>query len=436
MQTNEVTPSPLERRIDLSVSLADIEKDVEARLARLARTVKMAGFRPGKVPLKLVSQQYGPQVRSEVLGESVERAFGEKVREQNLRVAGYPRIEPKEDGVEGEVAFSATFEVYPEVKLGDLSERPIERAVFTVTDAEVAHTLDVLRKQRAVYEAVDRASEKDDRVVVDFTGRRDGEVFEGGVASDFPVLVGGGQMLPEFDAQLVGVKNGDTKTFDLTFPEDYHAKNLAGATVQFEIVVKSVEAPRLPELDATFAKALGVADGDIEKMRAEIRGNLEREVKRRLFGRTRDQVLEALVDSTSFEVPRALVEGESQRMAEQAKQDLVQRGVDPKNVPVQPEWFTEQAARRVKLGLIVAEVVAEHKLQAKPEQVRAQVEELAQSYEQPAEFVKWYYAKPENLRGIEDMVVEANVVEWVLSQAKASDKVVTFEELMGNAPQA
>ncbi|MFT4173232.1 MAG: trigger factor [Rhodocyclaceae bacterium] len=437
MQTNEVTPSSLERRIDLSVSLADIEKDVEARLARLARTVKMPGFRPGKVPLKLVSQQYGPQVRSEVLGESVERAFGDKVREQNLRVAGYPRIEPKEDGKEGEVAFSATFEVYPEVQVADLSGREVERAVFTVSDAEVDHTLDVLRKQRAVYEAVDRASEKDDRVVIDFTGRTNGEVFEGGTASDFPVLVAGGQMLPDFDAQLVGVKQGDTKSFDVNFPADYHAKNLAGQTAQFEIVVKSVEAPRLPELDATFAKALGVADGDVEKMRAEIRANLDREVKRRLFSRTRDQVLETLIEASTFEVPRALIEGESQRMAEQAKQDLVQRGVDAKNVPVQPEWFTEQAARRVKLGLIVAEIVSQHNLQAKPEQVRTQVEELAQSYEQPAEFVKWYYAKPENLRGIEDMVVESNVVEWVLSQAKASDKVVSFEELMGNnGPQA
>lgn len=435
MQTNEVTLGALERRIDMSVPLADLEKDVEARLKRLARTVKMPGFRPGKVPMKMVEQTYGPQVRSEAMGEAVERAFGEKVREQNLRVAGYPRIEPKADAAEGVAEFSAVFEVYPEVVIGDLSVAAIERPQLVVGETEIDHTVDVLRKQRAVFETAQRPSEEGDRVVIDFAGRKDGELFEGGQATDFPVQVGGGQMLPDFDAQLKGVSAGDSKTFDLTFPADYHAKNLAGQTVQFEIKVKSVEAPRLPEVDATFAQALGVADGDVAKMRAEIKSNLEREVKRRIQAKVREQTFDALIAAGNFELPKALIENESQRMAEMAKQDMVQRGMDAKKLPpVDPSWFGEQATKRVKLGLIVAEIVNKNELQAKPEQVRAQIEEMAQSYEDPQQVIKWYYSKPENLSNVQDMVVEQNVIDWVLARAKVSDTPITFDSLMGTNP--
>ncbi|MEC5396550.1 trigger factor [Uliginosibacterium sp. H1] len=433
MQTNEVTQGALARRIDMAVSMADVEKDVESRLKKLARTVKMHGFRPGKVPLKIVEQTYGPQVRSEAIGAAVERVFGEKVREQNLRVAGYPDIQPADASAEGTLAFSATFEVYPEVKLGDLSAKEIERPVLEIGEAEVDRTLEVLRKQRATFEAVDRASQPEDRIVIDFTGRKDGVVFDGGQATDFPVVVGGGQMLPEFDVQLHGAKAGETRQFDLTFPAEYQAADLAGKTVQFEITVKRVEAAVLPEVDAAFAKTLGIADGDIARMREEVKTNLEREAKRRVQVRVRDQVLDALIDATAFDVPKALIDAEAQRMAEAARQDLVQRGIDAKNVPVEAGWFTEQAIRRVKLGLIVAEMVKDNDLQAKPEQVRERVQEMAQSYEQPAEFVKWFYSQRDRLSGVEDLVVEENVVAWVLSRAKASDKVVSFDELMGNA---
>ncbi|MDQ8024251.1 MAG: trigger factor [Moraxellaceae bacterium] len=433
MQTNEVTQGALARRIDMAVSMADVEKDVESRLKKLARTVKMHGFRPGKVPLKIVEQTYGPQVRSEAIGAAVERAFGEKVREQNLRVAGYPDIQPTDSSAEGTLAFSATFEVYPEVKLGDLSAKEIERPTLDIGEAEVDRTLEVLRKQRATFEAVDRASQPEDRIVIDFTGRKDGVVFDGGQATDFPVVVGGGQMLPEFDAQLHGAKAGEARQFDLTFPAEYQAADLAGKTVQFEITVKRVEAAVLPEVDAAFAKTLGIADGDIARMREEVKANLEREAKRRVQVRVRDQVLDALIDVTAFDVPKALIDAEAQRMAEAARQDLVQRGIDAKNVPVEAGWFTEQAIRRVKLGLIVAEMVKDNDLQAKPEQVRERVQEMAQSYEQPGEFVKWFYSQRDRLAGVEDLVVEENVVAWVLSRAKASDKVVSFDELMGNA---
>ncbi|MDB5802467.1 MAG: trigger factor [Rhodocyclales bacterium] len=434
MQTTEATLGALERRIEMAVSLAEIDQGVNERLKRMSRTVKMSGFRPGKVPFKIVEQTYGPQIRSEVLGDAVERSFGEKVREQNLRVAGYPRIEPKSQSAEGQIEFSATFEVYPEVVVGDLTGFEMQRPALTVGDAEVDKTLDVLRKQRAVFAPVTRPSVEGDSVVIDFTGRKDGEVFEGGQAADFAVVVGSGQMLADFDAQLRGVSPGDTKTFDLTFPADYHAQNLAGQPVQFEIVVKTVEAGNLPELDVEFARSLGVADGDVGKMREEIRGNLEREVKRRIRTALRDRAFEILDTAAKFDVPKALIESESQRMAEAARQDMAKRGMDPKKIPVEPGWFVDQAAKRIKLGLVVADIVSKNALAPTPEQIRKHIEDLAQSYEQPQELVKWYYANPERLSGVEDIAVEDNVIEWISKQVKLSDKAVSFDELM-NSPQ-
>ena len=346
--------STLERRIDMTVVLADIEKDVDQRLKQMSRTVKMAGFRPGKVPMKMVAQQYGSQARSEAIGAAVEKTYGEKVREQNLRVAGYPRIEPKADAAEGQLGFTAIFEVYPEISLGDVSGEAIEKPTLTVTEAEVDKTLDVLRKQRTTYSPAERASESGDRLVIDFIGRKNGEEFPGGKADNYTVMVGGGMMLPDFEAQLVGVKAGDSKTFDVAFPADYQAAELAGNTVQFDMTVKSVEAPQLPELDAEFAKQLGVADGDTTKMRAEVRANLEREVKKRLLAKVKEQVMDALLKVNPIEVPKSLVMMEAEQMAEAAKRDMEQRGMMMKNMPVDPTWFTDQASRRVKLGLLLA----------------------------------------------------------------------------------
>ncbi|HRA81705.1 MAG TPA: trigger factor [Thauera sp.] len=433
MEQNQVSPSALERRIDIAVSLADIEKEVDARLKRMARTVKMPGFRPGKVPMKIVAQMHGGQARGEAVGAAVEKTFGEKVREQSLRVAGYPSIEPKEAALEGTLEFSATFEVYPDVVIGEFAEQKIERPVLAVGDAEVDKTLDVLRKQRTTFAAVDRAAAEGDRVVIDFTGRKDGEVFEGGQAQDFPFVVGAGAMLKEFETAVAGLKAGDSKTFDMTFPADYHATNLAGQTVEFETIVKQVEGPVLPEIDADFARSLGVADGDVTKLREEVRGNLEREVKRRIQAQVKEQVMNALIAVTPIEVPKALVQAESQQLAENARRDLEMRGLQSKDIPVDPSWFTEQAERRVKLGLIMAELVKVNELHAKPEQVRALVEEMAQSYEDPSELVRWYYAQPERLAQAEAVVIEDNVVAWISTKAQATDKEVAFDELMGNA---
>ena len=433
MENNQETQNALERRIDMTVPLADIEKEVDARLKRMARSVKLPGFRPGKVPLKIVAQNYGPQARSEAIGAAVEKCFGEKIREQNLRIAGSPQIEPRESGEDGALSFSAVFEVYPEVAVGDLSGQKVERPVLTVGDAEVDKTIEVLRKQRTTFAAVERAAQEGDRVVIDFTGRKDGEVFEGGAAEDFPFVIGAGSMLKDFETAVSGMSVGESKTFDMTFPEDYHAAHLAGQTVQFEIALKVVEAPNLPEIDADFARALGVADGDVEKLRDEVRNNLEREVKRRIQARVKEQVMDALIATHPIEVPKALVEAESRQLAENARRDMEMRGMNTKDWPVEPAWFKDQAERRVRLGLIMAELVKAKDLAAKPEQIKSLVEEMAQSYEDPSELVRWYYSNPERLSQAEAVVIEDNVVEWVVSEAQTTDKEVSFDELMGNA---
>ncbi|MCK9382795.1 MAG: trigger factor [Sulfuritalea sp.] len=427
------TSSALERRIDMTVAMAEIDQDVEQRLKRMSRTVKMAGFRPGKVPMKMVAQQYGSQARSEAIGAAVEKAYGEKVREQNLRVAGYPRIEPKADASPGQLGFTAVFEVYPDIKPADISGQAIEKPTLTLTEAEVDKTLDVLRKQRVSYVETDRGATKEDRLVIDFIGRRDGEEFPGGKATDFAVMVGGGQMLPDFEAQLEGLKTGDKKVFDVNFPADYQTAELAGATVQFEVSVKKVEAPHVPEIDADFAKQLGVADGDIDKMRVEVRSNLEREVKKRLMAKVKEQVMEALLKVNPIEVPKALVEMESQQMAEAARRDMESRGMGMKNIPVEASWFTEQATRRVKLGLLLAELVKAQDLHVKPEQVRAIVDEFAETFEDPKEVVRWYYSQPQRLAEAEALALENNVVDWVLATAQVSETPIAFDALMGNA---
>lgn len=432
MENNQETSSALERRIDMTVAVADIEKDVEARLKRMSRTVKMAGFRPGKVPMKIVAQTYGGQARSDAIGAAVEKAFSEKMRESEERIAGQPRIEPGDKAEDGMLSFTAIFEVYPQVQPGSLAEQTLERPVFTVGDAEVDQTIEVLRKQRTKYETVERSAAEGDRVVIDFTGRKDGEEFEGGKADDFPFVIGAGSMLKDFEEAVKGLSVGESKTFEMTFPDDYHAEALAGQKVEFDVALKTVEGPILPEIDEEFARALGVADGDVTKLRDEVRQNLEREAKRRIQARVKDQVMNALIAVTPVEVPNALVESEAGLLADNTRRDMEMRGMSMKDIPLQTSWFTEQAERRVKLGLIMAELVKANELFAKPEQVKGVIEEMAQSYEDPSELVRWYYSQPERLSQVEAVVIEDNVVEWALGQAKTSDNPISFDELMGN----
>lgn len=433
MQTNPQAASPLERRIDMTVPMAEIEKEVAQRLKKMARTVKMPGFRPGKVPFKMVEQQYGAQARNEAIGEAVEKAFGNAVREQNLRVAGYPRIEPKGGEDASRLEFSAVFEVYPEVKLNGFGDKSIERPQLDVGEAEVDKTLEVLRKQRTTFSATERAAEKGDRVVIDFTGKLNGEAFQGGQATDYPVVLGEGRMLPDFENGIAGLKAGESRTFDLTFPADYQVTELAGKQVSFDVTLKRAEAPQLPEVDAAFARSLGIEDGDVAKMRAEIRANLESEIRKRIKARIKEQAMQALLDANPLDVPKALIEQESESMAEAARQDLASRGADIRNMPVDATWFATQAERRVKLGLIIAEAVKGNALHAKPEQVRALIDEQAESYEKPEEVVRWYYAQPQRLAQVEALAIEENVVNWVVANVQATDKAASFDELMGNA---
>ncbi len=431
MEATTAQANELERRIDLSIAIADVEKEMEQRLKRMGRNMKVPGFRPGKVPFSIVKQQHGDQARHEVLSEELDRVFGETVTAQKMRVAGYPRIEPKTSESTTHIEFSAIFEVYPEFTPGDLSTAEIERPLLEVGAAEIDKTLDILRKQRVSYADADRAAAKEDRVVIDFLGKKDGVPFQGGQASDYPFVLGQGMMLPDFENAVEGAKAGESKTFDLTFPADYHAQDMAGQTVQFEITVKQVQAPVLPELDAEFATSMGIADGDVAKMRSEIEANLKREVKRRIEGKLKDQVMEALIKANPISVPASLVDMEIQRLMQAARHDMEQRGMKIKDMPIQPEWFADQAKRRVVLGLILAEVVKAEKLQANPEQVRAMVEENAQSYEHPEEVIRWYYAQPQRLQEVEGVAIENNVVAWVLSKAKVTDKAAIFDELMG-----
>ena len=423
---NVETLGTLERRVSMALPADEIEKQVDERLKKLARSVRMPGFRPGKVPLKLVAQTYGPQVRSEVMTDAVQKSFTNAVKQANLKVAGYPQIERKND-----FEFSATFEIYPEVKVGDLAGASVERPTVEVDDAAVDKTLEILRKQRTKFEAVTRAAQDNDRLTVDFRGTIDGQPFQGGEATDFAFGLGEGRMLPAFETAARGMSAGETKTFELEFPADYHGKEVAGKKASFTMTLKKIEEPRMPALDADFAKALGVADGDIAKMRTEVRANVEREVKKRVEGRVKEQALQALLGATPLEIPKSLVAMETNGMAERAMADLKARGIDPQQVPINPQAFEEAAKRRVALGLIIAELSRAENLQPKPAEVRALVEQEAQSYESPAEVVKWFYMQPQRLQEMEALALETNVVKWVLTKAKVLDKPVSFDELMG-----
>ena len=424
---NVETLGTLERRVSMSLPVEDIDRQVDERLKKLARNVKMPGFRPGKVPLKLVAQTYGPQVRSEVLGDAVQKAFSDAVREANLKVAGYPRIEKK-----GDFEFSATFEIYPEVNVGDLSAASIERPRVAVDEAALDRTIGILRKQRTQFVAATRPAQGGDRLTLDFQGTIEGLPFEGGSAQGFVFLLGEGRMLPEFDAAARGMSAGEEKTFELKFPDDYHGKNVAGKKAVFDLKLHKVEAPQLPELDAEFAKSLGVADGDLAKMRADIRANVEREMAKRVEARVKAQALQALLHAAPLELPKSLVQMEAQRLVERAAADLQSRGLKMGEVPLDPAHFEDTAKRRVALGLIIAELARAESLQPKPAEVRALIEQEAQTYESPAEVVKWFYMQPQRLQEMEGVALEANVVKWVLSKAKVADKDVSFDELMGS----
>jgi len=438
MQATIEKVSNLERRLNVALPVQEIEAEVESRLKRMARQAKLPGFRPGKVPFRMVQAQYGGQVRQEVLGDVLQKSFGEAVRQQNLRVAGFPRFEPKPaaEGTEvKQVEFSATFEVYPEIALGDISGVEIDRPVVSVGEAEIDKTVEILRKQRVHFHDVTRAAQAGDSVMIDYAGSIDGVPFEGGSATGHSTVLGEGRLLADFEKNVIGAAPGEQRAFELTFPEDYHGKDVAGKTARFEVTVRQVAEPHLPAVDADFAKALGVESGDVAQMRNDIKANLEREVRRRTEARVKDLVMKALLENASIELPKSLVQMEMERLMEGMRRDLAQRGLKAEDMQMPTEMFEPEARKRVALGLIVSDLVRRENLVAEPEKLKALVNDYAESYERPEEVVRWYYSSPERLREVESLVLENNVVEWVLARVKVQDKPTDFDDLMGSRQQ-
>ena len=439
MENTLETLGALERRLHVAVPIADIEGEVKKRLTRLARTVKVAGFRPGKAPLRMLDQQYGPQLRSDVITERVQTTLNDAIRAQNLRVAGTPRIEAQrgDQPATENLEFSAVFEVYPEIQVGNVADIAITRPIVEVTAADVDRTLEVLRRQRTTYSPVDREARAGDRVRVDFTGTIAGVEFEGGQARDFPIVLGEGRMLPEFEAALTGARGRDTKSFALTFPADYHGREVAGKEATFALTVNEVAAPDVPALDGEFAKAFGIASGDVDDLRREVEANLKLELKRKVDAAIKAQALSGLRQRSTFAVPKSLVESEASALRERTIANMrAQQNVKPQDLELSLDVFRPQAEERVSLGLIIAELVRSEKLHAKPEQVKALVTETAQTYEQPEAVVRWHYEKPERLRDFEAMVLEQNVVDWILARARVTEEPATFEQVMGPRPVA
>jgi trigger factor len=430
------TLEKLERKISFTLPVEVISKEVDTRLKSLARKVKVDGFRPGKVPMNIVAQRYGYSVHYEVMNDKVGQLFSEAANEAKLRVAGQPRISEKEGAPEGQMQFDAVFEVYPEVKFAELAGIEVEKASAEVTDEAIDKTIEILRKQRRSFaqRGLNSGAEDSDRVTIDFEGKIDGEPFQGGKAEDFQFLLGEGQMLKEFEDAVRGMKSGESKTFPLSFPADYHGKDVAGKQADFLVTLKKVEAAHLPEVTDELAKSLGVADATVAGLREDIKKNLEREVKFRLAGRNKQAALDAVVAKAELDLPNASVQAELERMVEGARADLKQRGIkDADKAPIPEDIFRPQAEKRVRLGLVVAELVRNNELHATAEQIKAHIQELAASYEKPEDVVRWYYSDMERLGQVEAVVIENNVTDFIYSKAKVTDKAVSFDELMGQS---
>ena len=433
MSVTVETLENLERKVIVSLAWADINAETDKRLKQTQRRVKIDGFRPGKAPLKMVASMYGASAQNEVINELVQRAFYDIAVSENLKVAGLPRFEGVEEQDDKDsLKIAAIFEVFPEVSIGDLSASEIEKVTSEVGDAEVEKTVEILRKQRTRFNHVDRAAQNSDRVIIDFEGKIDGEPFAGGSSKNYAFVLGSGQMLPEFEAGIAGMKAGESKDVEVNFPEDYHGKDVAGKTAVFTITLNNVSEATLPEVDAEFAKALGIADGDVAKMREEVKKNVAREVERRTQEQTKESVMEALLKAVELQVPNALVNDEAARLAEEMKQNFVNQGMaNAGQVNLPADMFKEQAHRRVALGLILAKLVEENKLEPTEEQIKAVVANFAESYEDPQEVIDWYYADASRLQGPTSLAVESNVVNFVLGKAKVTEKTLSFDEVMG-----
>lgn len=430
MQQNLEVLDGLGRRLDITVPRMQLEAEVQNRLKKLSRTVKIHGFRPGKAPLATIARQYAPSLHQDVLGEALQSQFGQAVQSKQLKIAGYPRFEPKDVADDAsELVFSALFEVYPEVAIADLSQQKISKPIVALGDPDIEKTLGVLQKQRRTFTPAARSAVEGDLVKFDFVGTVDGERFPGGEGKDFSAVIGEGRLLKEFEQSLIGLKAGDEKSFDVTFPDNYPATELVGKVAHFEAQLKEVQEPQLPAIDEDFARALGIEDGDVAKLKAEVKVNLEREVKRRIRTRLREQVMELLLQKSTLQLPQSLISMEIDRLKKMTEADMQSKGVQTLHLTA--DMFKAQAERRVALGLILAEMVQMHKVTATPAQIRGLIEEQAQSYETPEEVQQWYYQSPERMQEIESLALEENVVAWVMEHTQVEDTPSSFEELMG-----
>ena len=434
MQVSVENVSGLERRVKIAVPADQVEQAVNKKINQAARTIKMDGFRVGKVPLNVIKKRYGASIRAEALDDIIRDAYVSAIQQTELKVAGFPNIEPISFAEGKDVEFAAVVEVYPEVTLGDFSALAVERPTSEVTDADVDTMIANLRRQRAKWEESAEAAADQDRLTIDFEGSVNGEVFEGGTAQDFAIVIGSKRMIPGFEEQLVGSKAGEEKVITVTFPADYQAENLAGKEAQFKITVKKVVKPTLPELDATFLEAFGVKDGNVDQFRADVRKNMERELRNGIRAKVKSAVFDALVKANSIELPKALVAEEINRQRQQAIQQFGGKNAQIKPEMLPDELFKEQSERSVALGLLVSEIIRANEITVDAERVRALVDEVAQSYEQPEEVVKWYYSSKEQMAQVQSAVLEDQVVDLVLAKAQITDKAVGYEELL--RPQA
>ena len=431
MAASVETISNIERRMTIKVPLAPLEAQIKKRLVEIARTAKFSGFRPGKAPIGLINQHYGAQARDEVYSKAVETSFGDAVQEKKLRVAGFPNIEHKPFAEAAtDLEYVATFEIIPEIKVGDVKKIKVEKPTLTVGEKDVDKTIDVLKKQRVSYTPVKRASKKEDRINIDLTASIDGEQVESTNNKGMDIVLGEVGRIAAFDQELTGGKAGETRTFDIEYPKDHNPAQLAGKKVNYSVVYNSVSQPSYPDVDEAFAQSLGVDDGDVNKLRAEIKSSLVQEVEKRVKSRVKEQVFQGLVEVTELEVPKTIISSEIERMMQMTAQNLQQRGMDPKSIQLQPQMFEEQAKRSASLRLILSELVNAENLQATADQVKAMVEAFAQNYEQPAQMVDWYYADVKRLDEPAALATEDNVVEWVLAKAKITESKIKFDELM------
>jgi trigger factor len=430
MQVSVETMSGLQRRMTITVPAARVDSEVNQRINKAARTVRMDGFRPGKVPLAVVKKRFGASIRQEALGDLIRECFYEAVTQEKLSPAGFPTIESVKDEANADIAFVASFEIYPEVKLGNFGDIKVERPVGDISDADVDKMIDTLRRQRASWTDTAEAAKDGDRLDIDFDGSVDGVAFEGGSAKGFSLVLGSNRMIPGFESGLVGVKAGEERTLNVTFPEDYQAENLKGKAAVFKVKVNKVQTPVLPELDEAFIKSFGVQDGTVEKFRADVRKNMEREFRQAVKNKVKGQVLDGLVSIHTLDIPSALVANEISRLRQNM---LKQFGGNAKNLNpdmLPDELFSEQARRSVALGLLIGEVIKTADLQVDAARVRTLIEEVAESYENPSEVVNWYYGNKEQLQQVEAVVLEDQVVDHILAKAQVSDKPASYEEVL------